>query len=42
MSPIPYALFAYGLTAVISCAVVGVIVLIDRVMSRAANKGELK
>jgi len=38
MNPITYALFTYGLTVVISFAVVGVIVLIDRAMSRSANK----
>ncbi len=34
-----YALFSYGLTAAISFAVIGIIVLIDRVMSKG-GKGE--
>lgn len=34
MGSIAYSFFAYALTAVISYAVVGVIVSIDRVMSR--------
>ena len=37
MGPVVYALFTYALTAVISFAVIGVVVLIDKVMSR---KGE--
>lgn len=39
MGPVVYALFTYALTAVISFAVIGVVVLIDKVMSR---KGEQK
>lgn len=35
MNPIAYALFSYGLTIVISLAVIGIIVLIDRMMSRS-------
>ncbi len=33
MGPIVYALFAYALTAVISFAVTGIIVLTDKLMS---------
>jgi len=43
MGPIAYALFAYGLTALISFAVIGVIVAIDRTMtwgSQAKKKKE--
>lgn len=39
MGPVVYALFTYALTAVISFTVIGVVVLIDKVMSR---KGEQK
>ena len=39
MGPVVYALFTYALTAVISFAVIGVVVVIDKVMSR---KGEQK
>ena len=44
MNPIVYALFSYGLTIVISLAVIGIIVLIDRIMSRpdAEQKQEEK
>ena len=44
MNPIVYALFSYGLTVVISLAVIGSIVLIDRMMSRldAEKKQEEK
>lgn len=38
MDPVIYALFSYALTAVISFAVVGIIVLIDRFMSRLDRK----
>lgn len=37
MGPVTYALFTYALTAAISFAVIGVIVLIDHIMS---GKGE--
>lgn len=38
MGPIGYALFAYGLTAVISFAVTGIIVLTDRLMSKEGKE----
>lgn len=34
MNTVVYALFAYGMTAVISFAVIGVIVLINKIMNR--------
>lgn len=34
MSPVTYAIFTYALTAVISYAVIAVIVLIDKLMSK--------
>ena len=37
MNPILYALFAYTLTVVISLFVVGIIVLINRVMSGSGD-----
>lgn len=40
MSPITYALFAYGLTAVISYVVIAVIVAINSLMSRKSKGGE--
>ncbi len=41
MNPIVYALFSYALTAVISFFVVGIIVLVDRIMSHPEkNKKE--
>ena len=39
MSPIIYSLFAYGLTAVISYAVIAIIVAINAFMSRSHKKG---
>lgn len=39
MGPVVYSLFTYALTAVISFAVIGVVVLIDKAMS---GKGERK
>lgn len=42
MHPVAYALFAYGLTIVISLAVIGIIVLIDRLMSPKENGQEEK
>lgn len=42
MHPIAYALFSYGLTAVISLAVIGIIVIIDRLMSRADSGDKQK
>ena len=39
MGPVLYAIFSYALTAVISFAVIGIIVLIDKVMSKG-TKGE--
>lgn len=38
MGPVVYALFAYALTAVISFAVTGIIVLTDRLMSGKEEK----
>ena len=38
MDPVIYALFSYALTAVISFAVVGIIVLIDRFMITVREK----
>lgn len=40
MNPVVYALFAYGLTAVISLAVIGVIVLVNKLMSPKDGEGE--
>ena len=40
MGPVAYSLFAYALTAVISYAVVGVIVLVDRLTGRGQRKEE--
>jgi hypothetical protein len=40
MNAITYALMAYGLTAVISLAVVGLIVLIDKLMRDAPSDGQ--
>ena len=34
MNAVTYALFAYGMTAAISLAVVGIIVLINKIMSK--------
>lgn len=34
MGPVVYALFSYALTAVISFAVIGIIVLIDKAMGK--------
>lgn len=34
MGVIQYTLFAYGLTAVISCLVVGIILVINKVLSK--------
>lgn len=34
MGPIVYSLFSYGLTIVISLAVIGIVVLIDKMMSK--------
>ena len=42
MMPIIYSLFAYALTAAISYIVVGIIVLIDRTMSKQAAAGKEK
>lgn len=39
MGIVPYALMAYGLTIVISLAVVAVIVITNTVMSKKAKKG---
>lgn len=41
MNPMVYALFAYGLTAVISFAVIGIIVFINYVMNgKNTREGE--
>ena len=41
MSPVVYALFTYGLTAVLSFLVIGVIVLINKLMNKdTENEGE--
>ena len=40
MGIIPYALMTYGLTIVISLAVVAVIVITNNVMNKKANKKE--
>ena len=40
MGIIPYALMTYGLTIVISLAVVAVIVVTNNVMNKKANKKE--
>jgi len=40
MGIIPYALMTYGLTIVISLAVVAVIVITNNVMNKKAKKGE--
>ncbi len=37
MNPIVYALLSYALTAVISFLIIGVIVLIDRAMSKSGK-----
>ena len=42
MTPIIYSLFAYVLTAAISYIVGGIIVLIDRTMSKQAAAGKEK
>ncbi len=39
MGPVVYSLFTYALTAVISFAVIGIVVLIDKTMSKK-NKEE--
>ena len=40
MGPFTYAIFAYAATAVISFAVIAVIVVIDRVMSGSDETGK--
>lgn len=40
MGIVPYALMAYGLTAVISLAVVAVIVITNNIMNKKAKKGD--
>ena len=40
MGTVTYSLFAYLLTAVISFVVVGIIVGIDRIMSRISDDGK--
>ncbi len=40
MGTIGYALFAYGVTAVLSLAVTGIIVLISRIVGRPAEETE--
>ena len=40
MGIVPYALMTYGLTIVISLAVVAVIVITNNVMNKKANKKE--
>ena len=39
MNTVTYAIFAYAMTAVISFAVVGVIVLINKIMSKEEGEG---
>ncbi len=38
MGPVIYALFSYALTAVISFAIIGIIVLIDKTMSKPGKE----
>ncbi len=38
MGTVTYALFAYGLTAVLSFAVIGIIVLVDKLMSKESKE----
>ena len=40
MGVVTYSLFSYGLTAVISFMVIGIIVLIDKVMSKNGKEDE--
>ncbi len=40
MGIVPYALMAYALTAVISLAVVAVIVITNNIMNKKAKKGD--
>lgn len=40
MNPFIYALFTYGLTAVLSFLVIGIIVLINRLMSGSGENKE--
>ena len=40
MSVISYALMAYGLTAVISLAVIGIVLIMNKVMSRNPEEVE--
>ena len=37
MNPITYALFTYGLTAILSLLVIGVVVVTNKILSRKEN-----
>lgn len=40
MGPIAYSLFTYALTALISYAVIGIVVLVNRTMSKKSDGKE--